>query len=170
MVQNHLQAFASGKLSTTVSLALSRSYRAQLILISRATDEHVSVYAVLSIPELKEETLRSWLPRITVTIEAHAVPYQPTAALGNEYGPYHGPTRELLYAETLEDAGTPISIARGVGHSDQSECLYVAWRFDVFLGILQPCIPMGKQFLTDAKAGHRVDSPSHPYPSMLLSP
>lgn len=98
-------------------------------------DELVSVYVVLRTPAIDGETLRSYLARLSINVEAFATS---TAPLSHQPGGGHPPPlKELLHTATVRAPGEPVlqqskSVAYENGHTQ--EYCYVAWKAEVFLG------------------------------------
>ncbi|KAK7511535.1 TRAPP trafficking subunit Trs65-domain-containing protein [Phyllosticta citriasiana] len=98
-------------------------------------DELVSVYVVLRTPAIDGETLRSYLARLSINVEAFATS---TAPLSHQPGGGHPPPlKELLHTATVQAPGEPVllqskSVAYENGHTQ--EYCYVAWKAEVFLG------------------------------------
>lgn len=98
------------------------------------TDEHLYVYAVLSTAYSDEDTLLSCLAKSSVSIDAHAVPYQPASDLEGRDAPYQPSSHDLLYTQSLENAGSEVFVFPKRNSSSNPSQLCAAWRFSVFLG------------------------------------
>ncbi|KAI9775974.1 MAG: hypothetical protein M1839_000673 [Geoglossum umbratile] len=99
-------------------------------------DETVTVYIVLRTPYIEEDTLKSYLSRLTINIDAHAINKQ--QQLFTDGQPVHpGQLKELLYSGKIQDFEDPLIIVHGSGEeSNNSEKGYIVavWKLNVFLG------------------------------------
>ncbi|KAF2088910.1 hypothetical protein K490DRAFT_38896 [Saccharata proteae CBS 121410] len=99
-------------------------------------DELIHIYVVLRTPSIDEITLKAFIARLALNVEAYA---QGTGVPQN--GPSHpahaAPLKELLYSSTIKDSQEPIVLSheslpnRKDGSPPYS---YVAWELEVFLG------------------------------------
>lgn len=75
-------------------------------------DEELDVYAVLQIPYTDERTLRSYLARLTVTLDAQAQ----NPPINNE-GP---PAVETIFSKPIQDIEDPVIVVQGPDKNDES--------------------------------------------------
>lgn len=101
-----------------------------LLLIHRFIDENVSVFVILRTPRIEESTLKSYLSRLAINLEAYAVSTAPSESQSNRVPP----VKELLYSEAIKDSYEPeVIILEPPSGSEAASHIYVAWKVDVFL-------------------------------------
>ncbi|KAF2691326.1 hypothetical protein K458DRAFT_426663 [Lentithecium fluviatile CBS 122367] len=95
-------------------------------------DELVPVYVVFRTPLIEETTLKSYLARLAINVEAFAFSTAPPP----EQETKAPPPKELIFSETIKDSNEPIIIR----HEEEGEPhTYVVWKMDVFI-----CRPRGR--------------------------
>ncbi|KAH8592412.1 TRAPP trafficking subunit Trs65-domain-containing protein [Bisporella sp. PMI_857] len=95
-------------------------------------DETIDVYVVLQTPYFDERTLRSYLGRLVITVEAQVVNL-PTGSPEVQAPP----SQEVIYTGSIQDSEDPLIIVQGPGESEQhagKEHILVIWRLSAFLG------------------------------------
>ncbi|KAF2145526.1 uncharacterized protein K452DRAFT_221160 [Aplosporella prunicola CBS 121167] len=100
-------------------------------------DELVPVYIVLRAPFIDESTLRSYLTRLALTLEAYATTTVPVSHQGPGHPPHAPPLKELLHAVTIENPATPELFFQKTVERErggQLQYTFVAWKAEVFLG------------------------------------
>jgi hypothetical protein len=89
-------------------------------------DELLPVHVVLRTPLLEDVTLRSYLARLVLNVEAYVFSTAPP----QEGEPKAGPTKELIYSSTIDETHQP-AIVR---HGDADEAhTYIIWKVEVFV-------------------------------------
>ncbi|KAF2460812.1 TRAPP trafficking subunit Trs65-domain-containing protein [Lineolata rhizophorae] len=102
-------------------------------------DELVSVYVVLRTPYSDENNLKSYLLRLAISLEAHAVGTQTVPHEATGEAPRGPPpqAKEVLYSETIKESEEPLVIARGSQSSEEErgipQHIFALWKLDVFL-------------------------------------
>ncbi|KAF4307282.1 hypothetical protein GTA08_BOTSDO05133 [Botryosphaeria dothidea] len=97
-------------------------------------DELVPVYVVLRTPTTDENTLKSYLGRLAINVEAYATSTAPLAHAGAPHAP---PLKELLHSAPVQNPAEPVLFSsKGVEYENgnSQEYCYVAWKVDVFIG------------------------------------
>ncbi|RFU35964.1 hypothetical protein B7463_g300, partial [Scytalidium lignicola] len=92
-------------------------------------DETVNVYVVLQTPYFDERTLRSYLGRLIITLEAQVVNAQPE----NTEGP---PSTETIYTGSAQDTEDPLIIVQGVEENNaeaKGGRILAVWNMSAFL-------------------------------------
>ncbi|CAE7010899.1 hypothetical protein P3342_003316 [Pyrenophora teres f. teres] len=89
-------------------------------------DELLAVYIVFRTPLLEDATLKSYLARLVVNVEAFAFSTTPLP----EQDPKAGPLKELLYSGTIKDTDEPTIVNHGEGDAAHT---YVIWKVDIFI-------------------------------------
>jgi len=95
----------------------------------RPLDELLAVYIVFRTPFLEDATLKSYLARLVVNVEAFAFSTTPLP----ENDPKAGPLKELLYSGTIKHTDEPTIVNHGEGDAAHT---YVIWKVDIFIGEL----------------------------------
>ena len=99
----------------------------------------VAVYVVLRTPYLEEDTLKTYLSRLTITVDGHAINRQQQLFLDGQ--PAHpGQLKELVYSGRIQDFEDPLIIVHGPGEgSNDSEKghMIAVWKLDVFLSMFK---------------------------------
>jgi hypothetical protein len=96
---------------------------------SQILDETVNVYIVLQTPYFDERTLRSYLGRLVINLEAQVVNAQPE----NHEGP---PGQETIYNGSVQDSEDPLMIVQGPDDTDPTsgeDHILVVWKLAAFL-------------------------------------
>jgi hypothetical protein len=96
---------------------------------SQILDETVNVYIVLQTPYFDERTLRSYLGRLVINLEAQVVNAQPE----NHEGP---PGQETIYNGSVQDSEDPLIIVQGPDDIDPTSGeghIMVVWKLAAFL-------------------------------------
>ena len=96
---------------------------------------------MLKIPYQEESLLKSYLSRLVITLEAHAIsldpPAPPPPVKDGQPGQGPGPKqiRELLFAGTVDEREEPVVAFHGAGSEEDDEPGHVlaVWKLDVFL-------------------------------------
>ncbi|KAL1644745.1 hypothetical protein SLS58_004208 [Diplodia intermedia] len=97
-------------------------------------DELVPVYVVLRTPTTDENTLKSYLGRLAINVEAYATSTAPLSHLGAPHAP---PLKELLHSASVLNPAEPVLFSsKGVTYENgnSQEYCYVAWKVEVFIG------------------------------------
>ncbi|EKG19452.1 hypothetical protein MPH_03315 [Macrophomina phaseolina MS6] len=97
-------------------------------------DELVPVYVVLRTPTTDENTLKSYLGRLAINVEAYATSTSPLSHAGAPHAP---PLKELLHSAPVQNPAEPVLFSsKGVKYENgnSQEYCYVAWKVDVFIG------------------------------------
>jgi hypothetical protein len=89
-------------------------------------DEQLSVYVVFRTPLLDDDTLRSYLARLMLNLEAFAFSTGPPP----DGEPKAGPTKELIFSSTIKDTYQPTIVRHGAGNESQT---YVIWKVEAFI-------------------------------------
>ncbi|KAL9090662.1 MAG: hypothetical protein Q9165_005150 [Trypethelium subeluteriae] len=135
-------------------------------------DEHIPVYLVLRAPVVGKAILKSYLSRLAINLQAHAVDIGPrpppkdsssnpnTAAARSLAQP-----KDLLYSEDIAQSQDPFIAVRAVSGEEDEEIdtqhVYVIWRKTIYLG--RPKIRMQKPaiyFAATASLKHIEQKPS----------
>jgi hypothetical protein len=97
----------------------------------RGTDEVLSVYVVFRTPMTEDNTLKAYLSRLAINVEAFAFstapPPEPEAKLPA--------TKELLLSETIKETNKP-TIYRN--EDEESAFIHVIWKLEVFISQKTP--------------------------------
>jgi hypothetical protein len=84
------------------------------------------VYIVFRTPLTEDTTLRSYLARLAINVEAFSFSTAPP----HEQEGKTPPPKELLFSETIKDSNEPIIIR----HEEEGDPhTYVVWKIDVFI-------------------------------------
>lgn len=97
-----------------------------LLLIFRLSDELVPVYIVFRTPLMEDATLKSYLSRLAIHVEAIAVGTAPPP----ESEPKGPPPKELLASETITSDVEPVIIRHDEAESPH---IYVVWKLEIFM-------------------------------------
>lgn len=92
-------------------------------------DETVNVYVILQTPYFDENTLRSYLGRLVINLEAQVVNAQPE----NYDGP---PAQEVIYTGTVQDSEEPLIVVQGADETEgdaEPGRIFVVWKLSAFL-------------------------------------
>jgi hypothetical protein len=89
-------------------------------------DELLPVYVVFRTPLRQDDTLKSYLARLVVNVEAFAFSTSPPS--GGETKP--GPSKESIYSSTIKDTNKPVLVQHG--EADDA-FTYVIWKVDIFI-------------------------------------
>ncbi|KAK4242366.1 TRAPP trafficking subunit Trs65-domain-containing protein [Achaetomium macrosporum] len=113
------QALSQGECSVEGKIS-SIEQREQLFF-----DETVNVYFILRTPTADEQTLRAYLRRLVITLDAHIV---------NGVAPDRDgtPTSEIIYNGRVEDVEQAFAVADGAQEDGQGH-VYAVWKLPVFL-------------------------------------
>ncbi|KAF2735208.1 hypothetical protein EJ04DRAFT_534376 [Polyplosphaeria fusca] len=120
-VEHGLKAW-DGRVEDENSSILPSIAPRQLLLF----DEIAPVYVVLRTPLLQEVSLKSYLSRLAITLEAFVFGSAPSP----EPEAKAPPPKELIYSETIKDSNEPLVLR----HEQDSSHVYVIWSVDVFIG------------------------------------
>lgn len=93
----------------------------------RLLDELLAVYVIFRTPLLEDTTLKSYLARLVVNVEAFAFSTAPPP----EQDARSAPPKELIYSGTINHTDEPSIVSQGV--SDDAYT-YVIWKVDIFIG------------------------------------
>ncbi|KAI9765283.1 MAG: hypothetical protein M1840_007482 [Geoglossum simile] len=115
-------------------------------------DETVTVYVVLRTSCIEEDTLKSYLSRLTIAIDAHAINKQQQLFVDGQ--PAHpGQLKELVYSGRIQDTMDPLIIlhgTRGSNNSGKGHSMAI-WKLNAFLGMFKqhnrrsrPLITLGR--------------------------
>jgi len=93
-------------------------------------DETVNVYIVLQTPYFDERTLRSYLGRLVINLEAQVV--------NAPSEPHEGPAgQEIIYSGSVQNSEDPLIVVQGPDESEDSSGeghILVVWKLCAFLG------------------------------------
>ncbi|RYN38835.1 hypothetical protein AA0119_g8290 [Alternaria tenuissima] len=89
-------------------------------------DELLAVYVVFQTPLLEEATLKSYLARLVISVEAFAFSTVPPS----DQDAKATPPKEVIFSGTINHKDEPMVINHGEGHSAHT---YVVWKVDVFI-------------------------------------
>jgi hypothetical protein len=92
----------------------------------RCLDELVPVYVVLRTPLVEVAALKSYLPRLSITLEAFAFSAVPHSESESK-GP---PPKELIFSEVIKDSNQPTIVRY---EEESSSHIYIAWKLEVFI-------------------------------------
>ncbi len=127
----------SGNSSSLVWLLTHASDALQVLLMVSGTDETLAIYVVLRTPYLGEAVLKSYLPRLAITVTAYAF-NQPQRSPHNENGTSQSPTRDLVWTDAVKQSEDPVIVVQGSeedgGEADEPH-VYAIWKMDAFLGM-----------------------------------
>ncbi|RDW94578.1 hypothetical protein BP5796_00341 [Coleophoma crateriformis] len=90
-------------------------------------DETVNVYVILQTPYFDERTLRSYLGRLIITLEAQVV----NTVAENYEG---APPSETVYTGSVQDTEDPIIVVQGPNEAGSEGHILVVWKMSAFLG------------------------------------
>lgn len=89
------------------------------------------VYVILKCPFVNEDTFKSHLSRLTVSLDTHVIG---TARLGpNEHDHQPAPVKELVDSRTIEGVEEPSVVLVGNASEDAENYIYVTWKTEVHL-------------------------------------
>jgi hypothetical protein len=103
----------------------------------------VTVYVILRTAYLEEDTLKSYLSRLSITLDAHAVNKQQQLPVDGQ--PSHASQfKELIYSGKIQDFEDPLIIVHGLGEGSngvEKSHIVTIWKLNAFLGVfkLQIC-------------------------------
>lgn len=97
-----------------------------LLLIIRFVDELVPVFVVFRTPLMEDATLKSYLARLAINVEAIAFSTAPPQDPESK-GP---PPKELLASGTITSAMEPVMVRQA---QDNSAHIYVVWKLEIFI-------------------------------------
>lgn len=105
---------------------------------SRFADELISVYVVLRTSYVEEKILKSYLSRLAIRLEAHAVHSQPQSQFKPDAQEDGRGTqmRELVFSDTVRESDDPVIVVQGTENgSDEGEerYIFVFWKLKTFL-------------------------------------
>ncbi|KAI4675886.1 uncharacterized protein J4E84_009861 [Alternaria hordeiaustralica] len=89
-------------------------------------DELLAVYVVFQTPLLDEATLKSYLARLVINVEAFAFSTVPPS----DQDPKATPPKEVIFSGTINHTDEPTVVNHGEGESAHT---YVIWKVDVFI-------------------------------------
>ncbi|KAH0544067.1 hypothetical protein FGG08_001685 [Glutinoglossum americanum] len=98
-------------------------------------DELVAVYVILRTTYLEEDTLKSYLSRLTITLEAHAVNKQQQLPMEGQSS-HAGQFKELIYSGRIQDFEDPLIIVHGPGEAGngvEKSHIVTVWKLNVLL-------------------------------------
>ena len=110
------------------------------------TDEHVPIYLVLRAPFVRRDSLHSYLSRLAINLQAHAVDIVPLPPAKDSSSNLASPParplaqpKDLLFSEDVPQSQVPFIAASKVnGEGDvenaNEQCIYVVWKMTVYLG------------------------------------
>ena len=93
----------------------------------RPLDELLAVYVVFQTPLLEEATLKSYLARLVIHVEAFAFSTVPPSDQDTKATP----PKEVIFSGTINHTDEPTVVKHGEGDSAHT---YVIWKVDVFIG------------------------------------
>lgn len=93
----------------------------------RLLDELLAVYVVFRTPLLEDSTLKGYLERLVVNVEAFAFSTAPPP----EQDPKSGTLKELIYSGTIKPSDEPSIVCHGEGGNAHT---FVIWKVDIFIG------------------------------------
>lgn len=93
----------------------------------RLLDELLAVYVVFRAPLLEDATLKAYLARLVVNVEAFAFSTAPPP----EQDPKSGSMKELIYSGTIKPTDEPTIVNHVEGDDAHT---FVIWKVDIFIG------------------------------------
>ncbi|KAG9186590.1 hypothetical protein G6011_09698 [Alternaria panax] len=97
-----------------------------LLLMHRLLDELLAVYVVFQTPLLEEATLKSYLARLVINVEAFAFSTVPAS----DHDAKAAPPKEIIFSGIVNHAHEPTVVNHGEGDNAHT---YVIWKVDVFI-------------------------------------
>lgn len=98
-------------------------------------DEHLPVYAVLRTSFKDEQSLKSRISRLVISIEAHAVSSPNITSPGGERPiSTGGQTRDVIWSGRVDVSEDPFTIVAGSSEVPDRQSVLLIWRTFVFLG------------------------------------
>jgi hypothetical protein len=94
----------------------------------RLIDELVPVYVAFRTPLVEDATLKSYLGRLAITVDAYAFSTAPAPDSDGKALP----PKEQIYSETIKNTVEPV-IFRYEGEGAAPAHTYVIWRIEVFI-------------------------------------
>jgi hypothetical protein len=92
----------------------------------RCLDELVTIYIVFRSPFIEDVTLKAYLARLAVNVEAYAFstapPPEPEAKAS--------PPKELIYSDIIKNSNEPMVLRF---EEEPNSHIYVIWKLDVFV-------------------------------------
>ncbi|KAF2842413.1 hypothetical protein M501DRAFT_928027 [Patellaria atrata CBS 101060] len=113
-------------------------------------DEIVPVYAVLKAPYAEENQFKSYLSRLSITLETYVIgtPPSPQQDPKDSQQPPVTASKEQLHSQIIKDENEPFIVVQGEpssGSSEDEQFIYVFWRVDVLISrprtqLVKPCV------------------------------
>jgi hypothetical protein len=119
-------SWRSGRCFSSVRLTRS-PVNAFLLLMHRLLDELLAVFVVFRTPLLEAATLKAYLGRLVVNVEAFAFSTAPPP----EQDPKAGSPKELIYSGTIKPTDEPSVVSHGEGDEAHT---FIIWKVDIFVG------------------------------------
>jgi hypothetical protein len=97
----------------------------------------VAVYVILRTTYLGEDTLKSYLSRLTITLDAYAVNKQQQLPMDGQPA---GQPQELVYSGRVQDFSDPLIIVHGSGEGSnevEKSHIITVWKLNAFLGMIK---------------------------------
>ncbi|KAI9839976.1 MAG: hypothetical protein M1819_000168 [Sarea resinae] len=94
-------------------------------------DELADVYVVLRTPYLDEATLKSYLSRLSISLEAHVAHLHPPESRSSQHAQQPDHT-ELIFSAAVSEGDDPLIVVHESG-SNGDRHIFVAWKLQVYL-------------------------------------
>ncbi|KAL9123004.1 MAG: hypothetical protein Q9187_000442 [Circinaria calcarea] len=93
-------------------------------------DELVPIYVVLRTPYQDEQSLKAYIARLAVALEAHAVSSPSTEGhpSGVRNGTFGGQTRDVIWSEKVDTAEEPVIVVEEATEHDDTRDMFVIWK------------------------------------------
>lgn len=108
-------------------VGVSSCHRSCVLLIHRCIDEILPLYVVFRTPFIEEDTLKAYLARLAISLEAFVFGTAPPP----EPGAKPPPPKEVVFSETIKDSNEPLIVRH---KHDGGSHVYVFWKVEVFVG------------------------------------
>jgi hypothetical protein len=110
----------------------------QFLLIRRLTDERVTVYLVLRTPCHDELSLKNYISRLAIGLEAHAISSAPApnSTGDGSQGSASSQTRDVIWSEKLDVNEDPLMVMEETEDGGVGQEVLLIWKLVVFLSNL----------------------------------
>lgn len=113
----------------------------QILTHSRFIDESVDIYVVLRTPFREEQALRSYISRLTIRLEVHAISHQ--AHLKQDGQATH--VGDLIFSSDVKETEDPLIVLQDSDEASDEEDgrhVYLFWKLSVFLSMRSSSVRM----------------------------
>lgn len=111
-----------------------------VLLISRLTDELAAVYIVLRVSNTSEDSLRTYISRLTIRLDAFAISCSDAEIQeGLSTTDIATRARDLVFSKEVQETDDPLIIVHDsdaedeVGSENRAPYVFVLWKVDAFL-------------------------------------